>query len=302
MKPMIEKLTLGENDSFVARTYRTPHFEVPWHQHVEYELILFTEGYGKCYIGNYIGDFNVGDIFFIGTNIPHTFQKSEKDLITSAVVVQFCENFLGSDFFKLPESKSIKDFFEISAQGVKVLGRKKHSLSVLIKSLEHAKGFSRIVKLCECLELILSDYPHTLLSTQDLEKINKQQLRIDTVFQFTLKNFRNAIALEDIAKIACMSVPAFCLYFKKSTKKTYVNFVNELRIGYACKLLIDTSKDITSICYESGFNTLTNFHKQFFKLKFENPSAYRKSFKKQLENPFVAQQTKRSLLEMNKVL
>ncbi len=294
---MIEKLTLSENTSFVARTYRTPNFEVPWHQHVEYELILFTEGYGKCYIGNYIGDFAIGDIFFLGANLPHTFQKAEKDLVTSAVVVQFHGDFWGDDFINLPESKSIKEFFKISAKGLKISDNGNPRLGILIKALEDAEGFSRIIKLAECLELMSTAYTYTLLSIQNLENLSQKQDRINAVFQFTLKNFQNVITLKEIAKIACMSVPAFCMYFRKSTKKTYINFVNELRIGHACKLLMDTQKDIMNICYESGFNTLTNFHKQFLKLKFTTPSAYRKNFNKQLENPLVPQQIDRSLSE-----
>ena len=114
MKPLIEKLPLAENTSFLAKTFSTPHFEVPWHQHIEYELILFTEGEGASYIGNYVGDFKPGDIFFLGSNVPHTFQKAEKNMITSAVVVQFREDFWGSFFMKMPEARLIKKLFDIS--------------------------------------------------------------------------------------------------------------------------------------------------------------------------------------------
>ena len=86
MRLLVEKLPLSENTSFVARTHRTPHFEVPWHQHVEFELILFTEGAGMSFVGNYVGEFEVGDIYFLGANLPHTFQKTG-NLVTSAVVV-----------------------------------------------------------------------------------------------------------------------------------------------------------------------------------------------------------------------
>lgn len=120
MKPLIEKLTLSENSSFLARTYRTPKFEVPWHQHIEYELILFTEGEGSSFVGNYVGEFKTGDIFFLGSNLPHTFQKAHKDLITSAIVVQFREEFWGPHFMQLPESRSIKKLFDISYKGLKI--------------------------------------------------------------------------------------------------------------------------------------------------------------------------------------
>ena len=111
MKPLIEKLHLSGEMSFVAETHRTPKFEVPWHQHVEYELILFKEGSGLSLIGNYVGEFEAGDIFLLGANLPHTFQKSG-DLITSAVVVHFKEDFWGKEFLNLPETKSIQQLLD----------------------------------------------------------------------------------------------------------------------------------------------------------------------------------------------
>ena len=120
MKPFIEKLPLSEDRSFVAQTHRTPNFEVPWHQHIEYELILFTEGAGLSFIGNYVGEFETGDIFFLGSNVPHTFQKSHEGLITSAVVIHFNENFWGEEILNLPESKFIKRLLQRTMNGLKI--------------------------------------------------------------------------------------------------------------------------------------------------------------------------------------
>ena len=103
MKPYLEKLPMASDSSFVARTYRTPHFEVPWHQHPEIELILFLEGEGNAFVGNHVGNFNAGDIYLIGTNLPHTFQKAEADMVTSAVVVQFLHNCWGDQLLQMPE-------------------------------------------------------------------------------------------------------------------------------------------------------------------------------------------------------
>ena len=107
MKAIIQKLPLHESTSFVARTYRTPNFEVGWHQHVEFELILFTEGSGLSFVGNHVGEFEIGDVYFIGSYLPHTFQKTTPELVTSAIVVQFHPNLFGAELFDLPESKSI---------------------------------------------------------------------------------------------------------------------------------------------------------------------------------------------------
>ena len=279
MKTLIEKLPLSENTSFVAKTFRTPNFEVPWHQHIEYELILFTEGDGLSFIGNYAGEFRTGDIFFLGKNVPHTFQKRESEMITSAVVVQFRENFWGNEFLNLPESRELQNLFKISMQGLQIYGESRIVLQGLIKELESATGFRRIITLCECLQLIAEKKEYECLSTQDVKLSNAKDMeRIDKIFRHTIDHFRQGVSLADIAEISGMSVPAFCSYFKKSTKKTYVDFLNEIRIGFACKLLIETDLNIINICYESGFNTLANFNKQFLKIKGTTPSKYRKAF------------------------
>jgi AraC-like DNA-binding protein len=277
MKLLIEKLPLSENTSFVARTYRTPHFEVPWHQHIECELILFTEGKGTAFVGNYIGEFEPGDVYFLGADLPHTFQPV-KGVITSAVVVQFREDFWGKDFLSLPENKTIRKLFEKAVRGIKLYGNCKQQLNNLVKQLESAEGFQRIIILCNCLHSIASSREYNLVSTQEIRQLNaKHKERIDAVFQYTIDNFQESIQLPKVAQTAGLSVPAFCNYFKKSTKKTYIDFLNEIRIGHACKLLNDTQKTVMHICYESGFNTLANFNKQFLKQKRTTPSGYRKA-------------------------
>lgn len=279
MKTLIEKLPLAENTSFIAQTFRTPHFEVPWHQHIEYELILFTEGEGMSFIGNYSGEFKTGDIFFLGKNLPHTFQKRKKDMVTSAVVVQFREDFWGRDFMELPESREIMELFDCSMQGLQIHGKSKFLLRSIIKEMEQHKGFQRIIKLLQGLYLINYRKEYSTLSTQEVALANPKDMeRIDKVFRHTVDFFQQRITLAEVAEIAGLSVPAFCNYFKKSTKKTYIDFLNEIRIGFACKLLITSDSSIVNICYESGFNTLANFNKQFLKVKKTTPSRYRKVF------------------------
>ncbi|MDB5250167.1 MAG: helix-turn-helix protein [Segetibacter sp.] len=279
MKPLIEQLPLSNDTSFVAETHRTPHFEVPWHQHIEVEMILFKEGAGLSFIGNYVGEFEPGDIFFLGPNLPHTFQKSG-DIITSAVVVHFRDNFWGKEFLQLPESKGIEQLLTTSLQGLKVSGKSKEQLNLLIASLEKERGFKRIITLCECLDILSRKEEFITLSTQEVKEVNnKNRERIDRIFQYTMENFKEPIQLPAIAGIADMSVPAFCNYFKKSTRKKYIDFLNEVRIGYACKLLTDnTQTTVEGACYDSGFNTLANFNKQFLKVKKMTPSKYRKVF------------------------
>lgn len=284
MRPMIEKLPLSENRSFVAATHATPRFEVPWHQHIEYELILFTKGEGTSYIGNYVGDFKTGDIFFLGSNLPHTFQKVNKDMFTSAVVVHFKEDFWGREFLELPETRLLQQLFLTAAKGMKIHGKTKQQLQGKIKSLESSSGFSSLINLCNCLQLIAESNEFETVSTQEIKIQNsKHQERIDTIINYTIHNFRDNVSIMKVAAHAGMSVPAFCNYFKKSTKKTYVEFLNEVRIGNACKQLVDTQMSVEQICYDSGYSTIANFNKQFLRLKKHTPSQFRKTFMKRIE-------------------
>ncbi len=283
MKPLVEKLPLADDKSFVANIHTTPNFEVPWHQHIEYELILFIKGAGHSYIGNYVGEFVVDDIYFLGSNLPHTFQKASPDLVTSAIVIHFKENFWGDTFLALPELTQIKKLFDKSVQGLYIEGPSKIELGKIIKQLVEARGFERIVLLCQALHLLAKRQEYKALSTQEVKEFNtKNKNRLDTIFQFTLSNFQESIKIEKVAESVHMSIPAFCSYFKKSTKKTYIDFLNEIRVGYACKQLVDSQKNIETICYESGFNTLANFNKQFLKVKKLTPSKFRKQFLERL--------------------
>lgn len=283
MKPFLEKLNLAERNSFYAKTHNTPLFEVGWHQHPELELIYFKEGNGNAFIGDYVGQFKEGDVYFLGTEVAHTFQKAKEDLFVSAVVIQFRSDFWGHNFLSLPECRGLKKLFEKALHGLKLAGYCRETLAQKIMDLENTDGIKRITQLIECLQLIEQCEEAEVLSTHELKEVNYcNKERIDKVYQFTLKNYFEPITLEQVANIAAMSIPAFCNYFKRCTKKTYIEFLNEVRIENACKLLIDTEKSIHDIGFNSGFNTLPNFNKQFHKVKKMTPSHYRKLFQNNL--------------------
>ncbi len=279
MKPFIQKLPLSENTSFLARTYRTPDFETNWHHHKEYELILFTNATGIAFVGNYVGRFEDGDIFFLASGVPHTFQKQQKEQVSSCVVVQFRDDFWGSEFLNLAECKSLKNLLSLSARGLRIDSSFSGHLGALIRELEHTTGLKRIITLFECLLQIEQSENVEILSPYGILLENeKERERIDRIIQFTIDSFKEDITLSVAADLINMSVSSFCRYFKKITKKTYIHFLNEIRVSHACKLLIDSDLSIISICYESGFGTIANFNKQFLKLKRVTPSAYRKRF------------------------
>ena len=194
-------------------------------------------------------------------------------------MVQFRDDFWGRDFIHIPECKPLRQLFAAAQQGLKITGQSKERLQLIVNALEFADSFRRVLLLGECLELLSTTKDYLAVSTQGNKSIQpKGQSSLDKVVQFTIDNFKEAISLTQMAGIACMSIPAFCNYFKRSTKKTYIDFLNEIRVGYACQLLLETQKPVLTICYESGYNTMANFHKQFLKIKKLTPLQYRKHF------------------------
>nr|WP_315158591.1 AraC family transcriptional regulator [uncultured Flavobacterium sp.] len=282
MKPHVQKLPLSQNNSFVARTYATPNFEVSLHQHIENELILFTNGEGLAFIGNDISEFKTGDIYFLGSNVPHTFQKRDKDMYTSAIVIQFKEEFWGNDFLNLPENLEIKQLIATSKLGLKLKEKSTVKIGKLIIKIQDSNSHNRILLLYKCLAKLTKRSSYIKLTEQQIDFQNtKEKIRIEKVFNYSIENFRNEIKIKEVADLAGMTKPAFCNYFKKSTKKSYINFLNEIRIGHACSLLLETNFTIADICYDSGFQSIANFNKQFLKLKNSTPSKYRILYKKE---------------------
>ncbi|MCF0069723.1 AraC family transcriptional regulator [Dyadobacter sp. CY261] len=277
MKPLIQKLPVDESSSFVARTYTTPNFETPWHQHVEYELVLQSCGSGTAFIGDYIGEYQMGDVFLLGRNLPHWFRKNDPAMMSSAIVVQFREELFQGNFLLLPEMQLIGTLLQNASQGVLLTGSLKEMIGDYLKKIESLAGFPQMGALLDCLHQIsvseevrhLTNFPIVNLTKQD-------QNHIHLVFEYSMQHFQRKVRVEEVAALTNKSVSAFCHYFKKSTKKSYVNFLTEIRIAHACKLLATTDMSVTEICYESGFQNWSNFSAHFVKQVRMSPLKYRK--------------------------
>jgi AraC-like DNA-binding protein len=280
MEPLIQKIHIGQDSSFACRTYRTPYFETNWHQHEEYELILITEGQGTALIGDYVGNYNAGDIFFLAGNLPHWFRKTHHKIIGSAIVVHFTKQFLGEQFLKLPELKHVHQLLTGSNNGLQLHKNLRNKIAKEIYTLEKVQGLNSITQLLHCLDTIGTSKEIQIITANfSLNSSTKENSVIEKVFEYTLKNYLKHITLEEIAAIADMSIPTFCRFFKKNIKKSFFDFLQELRIGHACKLLQMSNKNILDICYNSGYNSWAHFSKQFKKIKQVTPSQYRKQFK-----------------------
>jgi AraC-like DNA-binding protein len=279
MRPQIQKLPLSEQSSFMADRFFTPFFETPWHYHPEYEVVLMLEGRGKRFIGNHIADYEPGDLCFIGSNLPHWYRKDDADAIGGSLVIHFREDFVGKEFGTIPEMQKIKILFDKSSMGIQVNGETKKEISKLMKEMTELKGMDRLICLLKLLNVLADSDEYELLSSPEIKGQNSEDSdRINRVFDYVMRNFKDDIELDDIAKLSHMSYSGFCRYFKNRTKKRFTHFVNEIRVGYACRRLVETDLSVDSICYESGFNNKTNFMEQFRKIVKCTPYKFKRNF------------------------
>lgn len=280
MKPHIQKLPLSEHSSFVADKFITPYFETPWHYHDEYELVLIILGKGKQFIGNHVSDYEEGSLTFLGPNLPHFFRKDEANASGGSLVIHFKEEFLGKQFSMIPEMQKIKLSFEKSRMGLQIFGKTREIIIDKMNQMLRLQGIERLICLLSVLSVIADSNEYELLSSPEIIGQNcKDSDRLNKVFNYVMTHFKEEIQLEEVAEIANMSYSGFCRYFKNRTKKNFSLFVNEIRIGYACKRLMETEISISNVCFESGFNNMTNFNEQFKKIVKCTPYQFQRNSK-----------------------
>lgn len=285
MKPQLLKVANNSVNSFSARRDKVPYINNRWHYHAEVELIYFKKGNGTQFIGDSIKRFRSGDVVLVGAHLPHYWrfddnyfnnEKSNADV----VVVHFCENFWGNSFLNLPENKSLKLLLERAQRGVQVQDKSKKLIGELIESILLSEGPKRIILLVEALLAIENYSQGGLLSSigfrHDFEETEND--RINAIYNYSLANFKRKIQMEEMAAVANISPNSFCRYFKSRTRKTYTQFISEIRVGHACKLLIEDSMNVKQICYESGFHNFASFHKHFKIITGKSPLSYQKSY------------------------
>ena len=288
MKPLLEKSIENLNQSYLVKTLKEPFFDPNWHFHPHYQLFTVIKGTGTRFIGDDIRHFNVGDTVFLAPNMPHLWRSDreyfEKDsqLMTEGIVVYFKEDFLGSEFFEKSEMYDIKTLLKKSERGLDLTGQLKEELVNDLKNLPIDSGFQGIIKILSILDKLSksTDYQYIASTTySNTHKISETE-RMRWVHEYVLKHFKENINLSTVASLSNMTDAAFCRYFKSRTNKTFSDFVKEIRIGNACKMLQDENKSISQTCYESGYNTVSNFNNQFKSLKGVSPKQYQKLYRR----------------------
>jgi len=275
MKVYPFKIPKPVDEHLIVQIDKEPMFYNRLHQHEEIQISHIINGTGKLLVGDSIHQFSKGDIYIIGSNLPHIFKSIPDDFDAHMVTVFFTENTFGADFFNLPYLKELQPFFNNSNSGFKVISNKKEISKTLLKlsSQEKLNRFVSFLELLEHLSKVEIEPLSKFIYSKTLSSNEGERLQV--IFDFVFKNFHKPITLEEIAKMAFMTPNAFCRFFKQRTNKTFFQFLIELRVEHACQLLNAKKElNINLISDLSGFNSISNFNKKFKKIKGITPTQY----------------------------
>ena len=288
MKPHYHKVPKNLENSFSLRKDVSANFESTWHYHPELELHYTKKGEGLRFIGDNISNFNSDEMLLLGENLPHTWKSHDaylhpqSKLEVETMVMHFLPDCLGQEFLSLPEAYALTQLFKKAKNGLLIQGDTKRKILSLLEAAHQAENLNRIALFISILSTLseTSDY-EPITSAHAFYQSNQLETdRLNQIYTYTLKNYMNKISLAEIASLSCLSITSFCRYFKLMTNKTYTDFLSEIRISYACKLLIENKElTIESISTETGFNNASNFFRQFKKTIGLTPKAYRKKYR-----------------------
>jgi AraC-like DNA-binding protein len=276
------------NRSFVFK-WEPFNLNTRWHYHPEVELIYFIEGECSGVIGDGFQHFEENDLVILGANFPHVLQedrefaKRDPECKPFGLIIQFTEDFLGRDFLTKPELNDVKDLLVKANRGLQF---KKSIVKKIKPALLQMHELTETRKLLSLLNILISlaeskDYDFMTPKGYNFDHTHDEE-RMRCINQYVYEHFADRIAIKNVAAVANMTETSFCRYFKTRTLKNFTRFLNEVRISYSCKLLSNTNYSITEVCFESGFNELSYFTRQFTKIIKFSPQQYRKR-KKELQ-------------------
>jgi AraC-like DNA-binding protein len=284
LKAIFERLTNQPDEGFSFKTLRGPSFDCPWHVHPEYELILVVRGRGCRIVGDNVSRLGAGDMVLVGPGLPHIWQDepaARKPAVIEARLIQFDEKFLADGLLRLPAMLPLRRLLGRAQRGLHIVGKTRARVSVLMNKMTEFTGMERIVQFLQILT--------TLAASEECEPIASagfaiktsvlDQQRMERVFELLMGETDESVRLSDAARVINLSEGAFSRFFRKHTGKTFPGFRNELRVGRACALLMERDLNITEVALRCGFMNLSNFNRQFRKLKRMNPHEFRRRFR-----------------------
>jgi AraC-like DNA-binding protein len=254
-----------------------------WHYHPEIELIYFEEGRTTAVIGQGFQQFDKGDLVLLGANFPHVlkedplFKQQSPGILPSGIIIQFTETFLGDDFFDKPEMYLVRQMLNKAKRGLKFSAESIDLVIDLLRSLHKLAEHRKLLVLLEVLVNLAEATQVEFLTPKDYFYDHTQdEERMHAINQFVYEHFQDDLPISTIAAVANMTETSFCRYFKSRTLKTFTRFLNEVRIAYASRLLSSAESSVTTVCFDSGFNNLSYFNRQFRNIMKMSPQQFRK--------------------------
>lgn len=290
MKARLIDTGLDANRQFRVKHVDEHFLNSPFHFHESCEIVLIEEGYGKRIVGDHIEDFDKGDLVFMGPNLPHIWQndnlyfQKRKDLRVKATVLYFEPAMVLSLVAGTDESAAVQSLFTKACRGLSVKSGTHTHLLERFHAIHATDGLKRLSVFLEIIDILSKSNDYDYLASDNYRNAMtiKDAGRFNDVYQFLITNFHREIPLEEIAGVAKMSPTAFCRYFKARTQKSFVTFLQEIRVSHACKLLRQDKLSVMEVALESGYNNLVNFNKCFKGITSLSPSEYRKKTRSEL--------------------
>lgn len=294
MRLLHTQITPLINDSLFVEYRSQPFLASPFHgqpcfhAHPELELVLVLEGYGKRIIGDKIEPFESGDMVFIGSNVPHiwlsdpAFYREDSSLQSKVIVTYFNPGIFQQMFDSVKEFEGIKEMIAQASKGIKIFGETKKIIAEKLLSLTSAKGFEKVEALLRIMHLISISLEKSFIVNKEVSGFESQNSdRLINVINFIKNNLHEQISLKQVADIACMTEQSLCRYFKKRTKMSFSQYLLDLRMANARKILIELDKPISDIAYLCGYNSSSHFCKVFRDHTGQSPYQYKAGIKKE---------------------
>lgn len=282
MRFVYEKIDVSHKHSFITRRLKMDPDSDKIHSHKNFELNYITAGSGRRIVGNHISSYTKGDLVLLGPHISHCWEVMEpgSDNHGECIVTHFYENIISSNFFNIPELDEVVKLLNDAGSGILFKGPKTKKVADSLRKMVMMEGLERYIELLKVFSLLLQidDREYLALPSSMPNTYLKDREQIDKIYEYVFQNVQNGINLDDAAKLVCMEPSSFCRYFKKKTNQTFMEYVKHVRIGIAARLLAETDKQITQICFECGYNNLANFNHYFKIVMKKTPSNYRKMF------------------------
>lgn len=279
-KPAFENVQLEATESIRVLQYSCPAFQSnhTWHFHPQYEISLILKGSGKRFIGDHIGTFYPGDLVLVGPNIPHCWISDDGQVENEMLVVQFDPMFLGDTFYSIPEAQNIRKLLIASSQAVLFAKDSLGEAEQWLENIRSHSGLSRIAHLlllcdalCHCEQQLLTS------DNYRLEQSSRGADRLTNAINYVKNHLAEEIKQPEVARLVNMAPQSFSRFFRAQTGRTFVSFVNEIRITEACHLLATTDKDVLEIALSCGYANISHFNRKFLENKQLTPSRYREN-------------------------